>query len=160
MCLLRQLILFFFNRFYLFIYLFLAVLGLCCCAQAFLWLQRVGRYSSWGARASHCGGLSLWSTGSRRTGFSSCGLQALGRRLNSCGSEAVLLRGMWDLPGPGLEAVSPALAGGFSTTAPPGKPQTINSECQTRAHSQALGGVPLPATKITHHQETILDIYL
>ena len=29
---------------------------------------------------------------------------------------------MWDLPGPGLEPVSPALAGGFSTTLPPGKP--------------------------------------
>ena len=29
---------------------------------------------------------------------------------------------MWDLPRPGLEPVSPALAGGFSTTAPPGKP--------------------------------------
>ena len=29
---------------------------------------------------------------------------------------------MWDLPRPGLELVSPALAGRFSTTAPPGKP--------------------------------------
>ena len=29
---------------------------------------------------------------------------------------------MWDLPGPGLGPVSPALAGGFLTTAPPGKP--------------------------------------
>ena len=29
---------------------------------------------------------------------------------------------MWDLPGPGTEPVSPALAGGFLTTAPPGKP--------------------------------------
>ena len=28
---------------------------------------------------------------------------------------------MWDFPGPGLEPVSPALAGGFLTTAPPGK---------------------------------------
>ena len=28
---------------------------------------------------------------------------------------------MWDLPGPGLNPVSPALAGGFLTTAPPGK---------------------------------------
>ena len=28
---------------------------------------------------------------------------------------------MWDLPGPGLEPVSPALAGGFLTTVPPGK---------------------------------------
>ena len=32
---------------------------------------------------------------------------------------------MWDLPGPGLEPVSPALAGGFSTTAPPGKPWLV-----------------------------------
>ena len=44
------------------------------------------------------------------------------RRLSSCGSGAQLLRGMWDLPRPGLEPVSPALAGRFSTTAPPGKP--------------------------------------
>ena len=44
------------------------------------------------------------------------------RRLSSCGSRAQLLRGMWDLPRPGLEPVSSALAGGFSTTAPPGKP--------------------------------------
>ena len=29
---------------------------------------------------------------------------------------------MWDLSRPGLEPVCPALAGGFSTTAPPGKP--------------------------------------
>ena len=28
---------------------------------------------------------------------------------------------MWDLPGPGLEPVSPALAGGFLIIAPPGK---------------------------------------
>ena len=33
----------------------------------------------------------------------------------------MLLRGMWDLPGPGIESVSPALAGGFLTTVPPGK---------------------------------------
>ena len=45
------------------------------------------------------------------------------RRLSNCGSQAQLLRGMWDLLGPGLEPLSPALAGGFLTTAPPGKPQ-------------------------------------
>ena len=28
---------------------------------------------------------------------------------------------MWDLAGPGIELVSPALAGGFLTTVPPGK---------------------------------------
>ena len=32
---------------------------------------------------------------------------------------------MWDLPGLGIEPMSPALAGGFLTTAPPGSP--INS---------------------------------
>ena len=44
------------------------------------------------------------------------------RRLSSCGSRAQLLRGMRDPPRPGLEPVSPALAGRLSTTAPPGKP--------------------------------------
>ena len=44
------------------------------------------------------------------------------RRLSSCGSRAQLLHGMWDLPRPGLEPASSALAGRFSTTVPPGKP--------------------------------------
>ena len=47
------------------------------------------------------------------------------RRLSSCGSRAQPLRGMRDPPRPGLEPVSPALAGRFSTTAPPGKPQGL-----------------------------------
>ena len=48
------------------------------------------------------------------------------RRLSNCGSRAQVLRGMWDLPRPGLEPASPALAGRFSTTAPPGKPLCFN----------------------------------
>ena len=60
-------------------------------------------------------------------GSSSCGSRALERRLSSCGAWALLLRSMWDLPGPGLEPVCPALAGGFLTTAPPGKPQLVAS---------------------------------
>ena len=48
------------------------------------------------------------------------------RRLSNCGSRAQLLRGMWDLPRPGLELVSPALAGRPSTTAPPGKPHVFS----------------------------------
>ena len=47
------------------------------------------------------------------------------RRLSSCGSRAQLLHSTWDLPRPGLEPVSPVLAGRFSTTAPPGKPYTV-----------------------------------
>ena len=47
------------------------------------------------------------------------------RRLSNCGSQAQLLRGMWDLPRPGLEPVSPALAGRLPTTVPPGKPELV-----------------------------------
>ena len=82
---------------------------------------------SGGYSSSQCVGFSLrWlfllqNTGSRCVGFSSCSSQALECRLSSFGARAYLLRGIWDLPGPGLEPVSPALAGGFLTTAPPGK---------------------------------------
>ena len=43
-------------------------------------------------------------------------------RLSNCGPWAQLLRGMWDLPRPGLEPVSPALTGGLLTTVPPRMP--------------------------------------
>ena len=69
--------------------------------------------------------LLLRSSGSRCVGFGSCGSRALERRLSSCGARALLLRGMWDLPRPGLEPMSPALAGGFLTTVPPGKPSRV-----------------------------------
>ena len=42
--------------------------------------------------------------------------------LNSCGTWAWLLHGMWDFPGPGIEPVSPALAGRWIPNhCPPGK---------------------------------------
>ena len=46
-----------------------------------------------------------------------------------------MLRGTWDLPGPGLEPMSPALAGGFLTTAPPGKSAIVflEKKLQTRS---------------------------
>ena len=65
----------------------------------------------------------------RCVGFSCWETQALGTQatvvvvhgLSSCGTGAWLLCGMWDLPRPGLKPVSPALAGEFLTTVPPGK---------------------------------------
>ena len=90
----------------------MAVLGLRFCARAF---------SSCGKRGplfiAVCGPLTIAASlvAEHR-------LQT--RRLSNCGSRAQMLRGMWDLPRPGLEPVSPALAGRFSTTAPPGKPRT------------------------------------
>ena len=102
----------------------MAALGLCHRARAF---------SSCGERGLlFVAGFSLWwllllqSTGSRHTGFSSCGLWALEHKLSSCGAQAQLLCGMWDLPGPEIEHVSPALAGRFLTNAPPGKPFQVN----------------------------------
>ena len=53
---------------------------------------------------------------SRHVGFSSCSAQALERGLSSCGAcGAQLLCGTWNPPGPGIEPVSPILAGGFFT---------------------------------------------
>ena len=82
--------------------------------------------SAWG---SHCGGFSCCGARALGTqasvvvarGLSSCGSRALEHRLSSSGKWASLLCGMWDLPGLGLEPMSPALAGGFLTTVPPGK---------------------------------------
>ena len=77
------------------------------------------------------------------------------RRLSSCGSRAQLLRGMRDLPRPGLKPVSPALAGRLPTTAPPGKPQhpllmpsfipPLGSQCQpvSTLASEAHNEVPI-----------------
>ena len=99
--------------FLLFIYLFilfLAVLGLRFCARAF---------SSCGKR----GPLFIAVHGPLTIAASLVAEHKLQmRRLSSCGSRVYLLRGMWDPPRPGLEPVSPALAGRLSTTAPPGKP--------------------------------------
>ena len=99
---------------YLFIYyLFLSVLSLRFCARAF----------------SSCGERGPVFIAVRRPVTIAASLvvehRLQTRRLSSCGSRAQSLCGMWDLPRPGLEPVSPALAGRFSTTTPPGKPGAI-----------------------------------
>ena len=104
----------FFLKKYLFIYLFLAVLGLRFCVRAF---------SSCGER----GPLFIAVRGPLTIAALLVAEHRLQtRRLSSCGSRAQLLCGMWDLSRPGLEPVPPALAGRFSTTAPPGKPPSTN----------------------------------
>ena len=57
---------------------------------------------------------------------------------------------MWDLTGPGLEPVSPALAGGFLTTAPPGKPA---GQCLKPKHNSSASN-PNPSTP--HSIQTVL----
>ena len=61
-------------KIYLFIYLFLSVLGLCCCKWAFSGCGTQGLLSSCGAQASHY------------SGFSCCRAAALEHRLSSCGT--------------------------------------------------------------------------
>ena len=77
--------------------LFLAVLGLHFCARAF---------SSCGERGplfiAVCEPLTVAASP-----VAEHRLQT--HRLSSCGSRAWLLRGMWDLPRPGLEPVSPCI---------------------------------------------------
>ena len=92
------------------IYLFMAVLGLRFCVRAF------SSCGKWGP-------LFIVVHGAPTIAASLAAEHRLQtRRLSSCGSRAQPLRGMWDPPRPGLEPVSPALAGRLSTTAPPGKP--------------------------------------
>ena len=55
-------------------------------------------------------------------GVSSCSSRAPEHRLSSCGPLAQFPRGMYHLPRPGIEPVSPTMAGRFFITEPPGKP--------------------------------------
>ena len=73
----------------------------------------------WGFHCSSLFPFGAWALGF--TSFSNCGSRALEHTLNSCSTGASLLRGKWDLPGPGMEATSPTLAGRFFSTEPPGK---------------------------------------
>ena len=98
-----------------FIQLSLAALGLRCCARAFSSCSEQGLLL-----VAVCGLLIVMASlvvehrlQVRRW--------ALEHGLSSCGAQAQLLCSMWDLPRPGIEHMSPALAGGFLTTAPPRK---------------------------------------
>ena len=97
--------------FILFIFFIFGCVGSSPLCEGFLQPRQAGATPHCGARASHCCGLSFVGEHKLQT-----------RRLSSCGSRAQLLHGMWDLPRPGLEPMSPALAGRLSTAAPPGKP--------------------------------------
>ena len=105
----------FYNVLYLFglCWVFIAARLFCSCGEwERLFVAVRGFSSRW-----------LWfqSMGSRHSGCIRCSSWALEHRLNSCGTQAWLLRGMWDLPGPGIEPVYPALAGVCFTTELAGK---------------------------------------
>ena len=98
---------------YLFIYLFMTVLSLRFCARA---LSSCGKW----------GPLPIAVRGPLTIAASPVAEHRLQtRKLSNCGPRSQLLRGTRDLPRRGLEPVSPALAGRFSTTVPPGKPRVV-----------------------------------
>ena len=111
-------------------YLFLVLPGLCCCTGLSLVVAIRGSSPGGVPGFSRQWSLFLRARAPERAdsvaaacGPSRHGPQALENRLISCGPQTWLLHDMWDLPQPGIKPVSPALAGRFFTTEPPGTPQ-------------------------------------
>ena len=103
---------------YLFV-LFLAMLGLCCCAGFFSSCGKWGLLSSCCAWASHRGGFSCCGVqAAGHMGFSSCSSQASERGLWSCGAWAWLLCSVWIFPDQGQ---NPCLLHWQETCEPPKK---------------------------------------
>ena len=102
------------------LYLFLAVLGLRCFVWTFSSCREQGLLFIVVSFLSLCC-LLLGSMGSRCSSFSSCGSWALDHGLRNFGTQALLLCNMWSLPRLEIQRLSPALAGGFLPTMPPGK---------------------------------------
>ena len=91
-------------------------------------------------------------------GCRSRGFQALEHRLRICGTRAELLCSVWDLPGPGIEPVTPALAGGFFTTEPSGKPP--NSFSYNIQKTKIMASGPITSRQIDGETvETVADYF-
>ena len=104
---------------FIYLYLFLAVLGLHCCMQAFSSCSEWGILCC-GSQPYNWGGLSCWGGQVLGAGLSSCSSWALEHTgFSSCGPLAKLLFGTWDLPISGLQPLLPALADRFLSTGPP-----------------------------------------
>ena len=96
--------------------------------------DKQGLLSRCGLWASHWGGFSCsraWAPGHVGFGGFSVWAQKFGpwapeHRSSSRGSGPSLLCGTWGLLGPGIKPMSPALAGRFFTTEPPGKPHFVS----------------------------------
>ena len=105
-----------------FINIFLTVLGLHCCVGFSLIVANVQTSPCRGFCCCGAQALGIQASVVVTCWLNNCSSWALEHRLSSCGSWAQLPSGMWDLPGPGIEPMSPPLACVFLTTELPGKP--------------------------------------
>ena len=137
--------------FFLFVCFVWAELGLHCCAQAFsscsetsLETRLRGLLCGCGVRASHYGGFfccgtqtpGAWASVVAACRLSNWGSRALEHGLSGYGAWALLLLSLWNLPRAGIEPVSPALAGTFLSTGPPGKSEPWNFWATELWHGQ------------------------
>ena len=101
-----------------------------------LWLGLSLLVASGGARAAHC------------SASSCCRARALGHlSFRSCGTQARLPIGMWNLPWPGIKPLSPALTGKLLTTGTPGKDVFLDEGCRSsfiRYKVLSTGKPPFP----------------
>ena len=136
------------NNLYLFIYFGCAGLG--CCAGLSLVVARGG--CSLAAGGYSLGGL-LTVAASLAAEHENLGSRA---HLSGGGTRALLLRHVWDLPGPGISPTSLALAGGFFTTEAPGKLLFQNLFC----FSFSLKSIRCRNPSLQHHSQWIQEQHL
>ena len=109
------LLLFLISFFCLLCFYCFCILFIFCCTRSslqhasFLWLRQVGVLSS------------RWCVVSHHSGFSRCRAQTLGCTGSEVWCTGLVASRHVDLPRPGIEPLSPALAGRSLTTGPPGK---------------------------------------
>ena len=112
---------------FLFIFIF-GCAGSSLLLEAFSGCGEQGPLSSCSAQISHCGDLSCGARALGHMGFSSCSTKSQDLQFPGSRAQVQWLWGIGpatpqhvDSSRPGLEPLSPALAGGFLTTWPPGK---------------------------------------
>ena len=125
------------------------MLGLHCCTQP----SSICSTQAYCSGFSCCGAptLGLCASVVGIQGLINCGLQAIEcTGFSSCGTWAQLFCALWNLPRPGIEPVSPALAGRFLSIVPLGKMQLLN----------ALGNQKNPCDLLYHSALKLNSKYL
>ena len=121
--------------------------GLLHCTRTFSSYGRRGPLPTCSVRASEVASPAA-GDGLQHTGFRGCGSRALEHEFSSCGAQAQLLCALQHLPGPRTEPMSPALAGGFLTPGPPGKPLSGFSKSKTASLKKICIRSKFNSTKI------------